>query len=443
MRKIFNIQFITNSLLSIEKKYNLLNWEIEGIYVWQSARVNIYLKLIDSLIPQYSITSSTRNTSLNKLSILFKRVIINAIYYNPFFDYKKSDIIVFESPRKYKVDDDIIDIHTKYLCDNFDDNFVNYQKYLTSFSFDGLVKKRKKSKHIDFVRLIVKLIAKFISVNIDANHTKKIKLIEQEIRQIFDIKMDIFNIIGKIIRRFKVEYWLYYKLFSIKRPREIYLVNYCFQTAMIKAAKDNGSIVIEIQHGLMVKEDLIYHFPNSEKGNVAYFPDKFYIWNEMNTSIIPIIEDNIINYGNKHLENRLSKYKDIKKNEKAILIISQYGFSDNVATQLLKSIKDLQDYEITYKLHPNEQDNWKSYHKLVKLSEYKNVTIVDNNYSIYKLLAESKYVIGVYSAAVFEADYFDCNIILLNLPGVEMSQKLLSKERVKLLHDNDTLLKLL
>jgi CDP-glycerol glycerophosphotransferase (TagB/SpsB family) len=94
----------------------------------------------------------------------------------------------------------------------------------------------------------------------------------------------------------------------------------------------------------------------------------------------------------------------------------------------------LHEYEIIYKLHPGEYDRWQTYNSLLKLKEYKNITIIDNNnIPLYQLLAESKFLVGAYSTVIFESLSFNCKIIIVDIPGIEHVRSLVDSGKAKLL----------
>ena len=68
---------------------------------------------------------------------------------------------------------------------------------------------------------------------------------------------------------------------------------------------------------------------------------------------------------------------------------------------------------------------------------YKRQIIDSNDISLYQQLAESKYVIGVFSTVMYEALDFDCEILLLDLPGIEYMGNLIGQKKAKLLKDGD------
>lgn len=436
--RLNSIEYITNSILELEKKHELLEWKINGIFVWQTVRVQIYTKIQEAInTGDHKPLKSLKSRWIVILKTIYERIIRNSIFYNPFFFVKKTDAIVLESSRKYLVEDDYIDIYTEYLCLELDNDGQKHQIFQSSYAFDRLTRDRSKTKHLDFISLFSKVKSKFGSISFNKIDTKKIEVIQDDLTQLFSIRIDLFSLFEKSILKFKAEYPLYSRLFRPYNAKEIYLVNFCDKPAIIAAAKDIGITVIELQHGLMVKEDLIFHFPNSEKGSVAYFPDKFYVWEHFwgNSAVLPIRNDNIIEYGNRHIINQNKVFSKFKQEKNNILVISQPGLTDEIFNIILKNINVLNEFNIYIKLHPIEFSYYKTEMNYEKLNKISNVFFIENNISIYKLMAISKYCVGVYSTAILESLYFKCNVILLDLPGIEMFKFLLENNNCKLLKE--------
>lgn len=431
---------ITAELIELENKFNLLYMKINGVYAWQSARVVIYLKI------QKEINSQTfKSTILShgfRLKLLYDRIMINAIMHNPFIGIKKKDVLVFESARKYLVNNEYIDRYTKYLCDELDEKGISYQKYQSSYSFDRLSKNRKGTKHLDFIRLIAIIRIRFSSCKIDSANLKRIKLVELEIFQIFGVKINLLNIFKDTIKEFKAFYPLYKKLFKEIGPREIYIVNSCDKSALISAAKDNGIIVNELQHGLIAKEGFIQHFPYTIENSLAYFPNRFYLWANIPicSSKLPISADNIVYFEDKYLTTIKDKYKKIEKEKNKILIVSQPQYSKELFQFVLRNLPNMNDYQFIFKLHPTEELNFENDNQIKQIEKYNNFKFANNQSSIEKLFSTSNYVLGVYSAALFEASYLGCQILLLNLPGVEMASSLIEKRNARLIETTNDLL---
>ena len=94
--------------------------------------------------------------------------------------------------------------------------------------------------------------------------------------------------------------------------------------ALVAACKNLNISSVEIQHGTISPFHLGYHYPGY-KNKIKYFPD-YYIsfgkfWQE-NTSL-PIDSKNILIGGFPYISSQKSACKNIKRNEKQILFISQ------------------------------------------------------------------------------------------------------------------------
>lgn len=428
-----NIKNVVDTILAIEKKHNLLEWKIDNVFAWQSARVLIYISLLDLIIPTDKAVS--RQTFSHRICLYFKRLIINSIIYNPYFDFTKSEILVFDSGRKYLTDGVYIDIYTKYLCDELEQQKISYTRYNTNYQVDSLTPRCFRVKHLDFILIASQLLSKILNVRLSDQDKSRMKLVEDVINDSFNVKLNLASILKNEIFIFKSQYPFFKLLFKLKKPSNIYLINSCNKSPLIKAAKDSGIIVNELQHGLMVKEDLVTHFPDVPEDSLEYFPDKFFIWKDlyMYTSKLPLSGKYIINSPNKHLQHMVENNTNIKRNKLQILIVSQPFCSQEILKFVMKNIGDLPDYKFVYKLHPVENANFSIATFINQFSKYPNISFISNQESIYKLFSESEFVIGINSAATFEAAYFGCKIILLNLPGVEMATSLIKDGKAKLI----------
>jgi hypothetical protein len=431
---------IVELILFLENKYNLLKWEIEGVLVWQTARTTIYTSLLNLKISNNSILNKMNYSEI--IEIYFRRIIVNSIFCNPFLDFTKSEVLVFESGRKYQIEDTYKDIYTKYLCEELEKENISYNKYETSYLVDKLAPRHFKFKHLDFIYIASKLISKFLLVKLNANEINKLKKIESEINLILGVQIDLKKIFTNEIKRFKSQYPLYKWLFKIKKAKYIYLTNYSDKSALIKAAKDCNIVVNELQHGLIAKEGLMANFPNTIEDSLEYFPHKFFIWKDLDmfTSKLPLSKENIVGFSNKHLDYMLEKNNNNIKNKRQILIISQPYDSYNILKYIMGNIQDLHDWKIIYKIHPAENAEYFDNSSIFEFSKYNNIKFVKNNVSIYKLFSESEYVLGVFSTAVFEAPYFGCKILLLNLSGVEMAYSLIESGKARLVNVDEKLL---
>jgi hypothetical protein len=424
-KKYKSIKDIAKVFWKLEEDYDLYNFQIEGIYVWQIFRGRLFYDIVSKLL---YLGEPHRNTNkLHKLKQI-PSMLYNAIYSTAFF-YKKVDTIIFPHDRIRLIDGKYIDIYTKYFIDNCklkDDKFLVLEKpYLQKHWSEKDVYKR----YLDDSILYTSLLSKIIFVKYTQEQAELLKNLEDKIIDLFNIKLDLFKYCEVDIKKFKLYYKYYYKLFLKLQPKQIYvLVSYAYPWK-VQAARDLGIEVIELQHGAYSKFHLGYSHSNLK--NVAYFPDKLYVWNQYWKDVIsyPIDYDKIIIYPFKHQTNEMEKYKTIQKKRNQVVVLSQGSISNSMSKIILDNFDFFQNKIIKYKLHPGEIDRYKQYPYLMELLKKDNVELVlDGN--LYELFASSTYQVGVYSTAIYEGLEFGLKTILCNAPFVEYMDGLVSLNKI-------------
>lgn len=436
---------LSRDFLEFERDNNLLLHTIDTVYVWQVVRVWIFLELLG--MPNAVNEGSLKGIFLTMVS-KFKRIVSNTLLRNPFFYSRKNEVIFFQSSRRYPINNEYIDIYTHYLIEEMRNEGVNVGVYETVI--ENLAPSNKpnallsQSCHIDFLNICSKIVARFCKYNISSNEIQYVYALERKLNKKFGTELDLLAIFRDAIRSFKSQFVVYNYLFRMKMPKEIYIVGSSDKHSIISAAKNNGIIVNELQHGLNSDKDVILNYPFTENESLAYFPNRFFVWSNVNMFFakLPLDERNIMKVPNYHLRKMALNLDTIEKKLGTILVISQPHGSDEILNYILRNIDSLGSYKIIYKLHPTETQTDRT-----RISEatkdYENITIINNEHSMYVLLREAEFVIGIYSSALFEAPVFKCKIILLNLPGVEMSFNLLQIEGCQLAEIDRSLLSLL
>jgi len=413
MSKIKNLKELREFILYLEDKYDLLNFEIDGVKPWQLKRVTIDYNLgkIAGLMEAPHLSLNFKTKILNSLNILK-----SSIFHNPFFAHKK-DIIVFPHSRVKKVEGKYIDIYTHYFVKELKKEESSLIEIENPYIGKHYTCAAPYRYHNDFILVLKKLISKFIKIgNIDYNYISKV---EQEIESRIG-KFKLKDLFENTVKQYKIEYQLYKKLLEKIQPRQIYLVvSYSGFGSLIKAAKDLDIEIIELQHGNFSKYHFGYYFGENKK-KLDYFPDKFYVWNEYwkNRMNFPIEDSGIVIKQFDYLEYRKSLYNHIQKNKNQVIVLSQGVLGDMIAKKIYDNWEYFKQFDIKYKLHPGEYDRHKEYKYLQKISEYKNVEIL-TDIDLYEYFASSEFQIGVYSTALYEGVEFECKTILLNLGGIE------------------------
>lgn len=442
-QQIQNRDKVVEAFLNIENKYNLLYLEVDGIYVWQAARTKIYLSITNMLFSNNEINKT--DYKQNRFRDLFRRIFINSTIYNPFSDFSKIKALVFDSGRKYKDGDSYIDIYTEYFCRDLTKNNTVYSIIETNYRADLKKGRSTSNKHIDFILILSRVIKSLINPIINTNDQKLIKKIENDFLELLNININLYSIFYNEIKTFKSEYPIYKFLFKIRKPEEIYITNSSEKSSLIRAAKDLNICVNELQHGFISNKDIISNFPNIENDSLSYFPDRFYKWSNLNacTSKLPISEKNIRYFENGHLKKWINKTASINKNNKLLLVISQPYNSEDIQEFIERNLESLSKYHIIYKIHPIESQTGIQTFKEKVSTRFNNISFILNEESIYILFKKSSYAIGIFSTALFEAPLFNCNVLLLDLPGVDMAFPLIENGNAKLINIKDKLIDVL
>jgi len=191
-----------------------------------------------------------------------------------------------------------------------------------------------------------------------------------------------------------------------------------------------------------------YSFPHKKIKHT--FPDYFFSFGEYwkQEAQFPIEKKNIYNIGYPYLEESL-KCHDKNKTD-TLVFISEGPIGEKLSKFAMRFKNNApNNIQIIYKLHPGEYDRWrKAYPWLVG----SDIEVLDSDIpSLYAILAQSKWIVGVSSTAIYEGLAFGCQTYLVNLPGVEYMDKLIcsgyatlieAPEEIKLTYNKNKLLEL-
>ena len=434
---------ITELILELENEYNLLEWKIDGVFAWQSARGIIYEKMLGLVASKGYHYQTIRKSSPTNLIKVFRRLFFNITIQNPYLHFKKKEVLVFESGRYEYQDNEYIDIYTEYICTNILSENTTLERY-SCFSVTNNQPNNKNKKlgpHIDFIIFLSKLMKYFVKHEFTLEENVAIGKVEDRIFNRFGIDIDINNILHNEIKRFKSEYVLYLLLFKIKRSKKVYLVSAVQKAPLISAAKKCNNIVIELQHGLLSRHGIIGNYPYTTEDSLEYFPDYFALWTKprLQNAKLPISNKFIIEVENMHLMNSLLKTNSTLKKSNQILIISGPYTASELFKYVMSNINDMTNWIFVVKLHPVENIEYFNSIFDKNIMGLSNLIFIQNEKPIYDLFQQSKYVIGVNSTALFEAKYFGCDAYYLENSDYGLEKIILEANNIKPLNPNTKL----
>ncbi len=419
---ISTIKELTNYFWELEEKLDLVNFNIDNTKPYLLIRQPLFIDVAVKL----GLFNSPPHKRLSKKEKFLKgfNLLFNSMFHNTFIESYKADILIHPHERVKKIDGEYVDIYTHYFEKELIEKNVNFIELEKPFLGKHYKIKTKYRIYEDFLILLRYLIKIFIKVKFSKKQLEKIKEIEKFLKKDLNVEIDLVDKIKDAIKTFKADYVLYKIILKKINPQKVYLVVSYGKQALIKACKDLNIEVIEFQHGTIFSYHMGYNFPYLIKNNniitPEYFPDKILIWSEFwkKVTFIPIPEEKIEIFPFLFLNRYKDKYKHLKKDAKNLIVISQGTITDEIASKIIDNWDYFKNFNILYKLHPGEYEKWQNSKNLLKLSKYGNVNILKDE-DLYKLFSISKYVVGVYSTAIFEALEFNCEIILLNVSGIE------------------------
>lgn len=430
-----SIKEICNKIWNIEKKYNLFNKKISEIYFWKIIRFKIFLK-----VSQGNINNNYKFNFLNKSKHLYNK--IKWHYINGAIKRKsQKEILIFESPRKKKIDGEYIDIYTNDLVEKLKN--TDYELIEESYKGEHYNPSSKLRSYNDYFSIVDFIKYKVIGIKLSPKEKAFIKKLRSEINKSLNIELnDLELIIKRSISNFYYQYNYYDKLLKKRKPKIIYLVCSYGKEPLILASRKNNIKSIEIQHGTISKYHLGYSFPNDEE--IPYFPDQINMFGEFwyDSNPIPLEKKNIRFSGYSFMENRIKKFKTTDKIKKQILFISQNTIEKKLSEIAYEFALSNKNYEIVYKLHPNDYKNWsKKYSFLHQANKLNNFKVLDSDEKdLYQLFFESEFLVGVYSTAIFEGLALGCKTILINIRGIEYREYLIENDFVEIANNSKELL---
>lgn len=425
----------------LEEEFNLLDLKIDKVKVWQNYRFKLYHIFATQTGLAANLLPDIKNKSIRERIINYFELLKNSFFYNPFCCTDMVDEIVIAHPRIKKINGKYIDIYTKYLVDDMEINGVNY--CLWEFPYKGKYHTipSKKTKRLAVVQLIAFFLQKIYLPQISKKELTLINKINKAINNEFQIDIDFLNITKTSIKKFKANYYLYKILFQQWKPKKVYVVSPYGGGFIMKAAKDCGVEIIELQHGVISNYHICYSFPYLASP-LEYYPDKFYSWGKFWSELIefPISNENIIDYGFAHIKATKDNYKNINKEPNTIIVLSQDMLNEYILEFIKSHVKELEKYKIIYKLHPNEVNFMSKNKTLIELSTQSNFEIA-GNVDVYELFSRAQFVIGVFSTAIYESLFFHCYPILIDLPGIEYMKKIIEEYNIPVINNNSNIIK--
>lgn len=427
----------------LEKRENLFALEFNGVKYWKYARYIICSFLAKKLF-EYEISDFWMNPENkwrnNKYKHKYQKY-TDAVFHNVNLTSKK-DILLFTFPRRIKCDN-------KYVSPVTDEISLHLKRsssiievpYCGGYYRPSPI---RRIKYFDLWDDIFDEKNSYVPINRGQLSKQLLHIFEKE----FDIKFttDEKKVILLCINRclmFRDELMARYKRIITKvSPKVVlYTMAYINEWVMLtEVLKEMDIPSVEILHGYVAENNMAYTY--KEIGLDDALPDYIFAYSQIQKDSIKwgIPKERVRVVGNPWLEKRKKDFiseSNIQREKKQIVFISGTLSSIEKYIVYMAENIDLDKYDITFKLHPEEYGCWNNIYKELPDS----VKVVDNNENdIHYYLARADFVIGITSTALFEAAIYSAKIIVLEEDGWQNMDILLKAGRASCVHDFSELL---
>jgi hypothetical protein len=393
--KDFNHKKYIEKFLQAEKKNDLMGIKLFGNPFWPYYRMYFHYKYLKHV---GHIDNRGVNFRKNKFYYFKKFLIllINSKIQN-LLSLKQSDYIIISSQR-YREGKEIYVDHIKKNIS--DDNYIE-------FSFSKGFEFFKGPIYMDLIKILSKLFSKLGSTFVD------VKELESVYSFYHDMGIDEHSFKTDVKRaylEYKVWYYIYDFILERVKPKKIIYVGGIYFAPMVAVADNLNIETYELQHGVINRNHLAYHFPDYERK--GYFAKNLLFMSKFWTKSADFPKGlNKIVTGNSYFQ----KKQEGEKKVNSIIIISQPTIGKELI-KLIDSNKDfLLNYYVEYKLHPDEISNWEdNYPLLKKLQEKKVLKVITDTPELKTILNYSEFLIGVNSTVIYEGLDLNCKVIVVD-----------------------------
>lgn len=414
----------------IELETRLFDIEVDGVPIWERIRFPVYRDIESNVMELGTAHDSISFDSSDYARGLYLWL-RNTVYRNPFFA-GSHDVLVWGHPRRKQRDDGRWwDIYCDPLYEACDLDVTHFEP---AYQNHHLTPPRTESlRYLDLIEYTGTIFRKTGLVDriVPEAIEEKLHSAEESFKDCLNIEPDLVSYAEYELSKRQSTYKLYEHLIDRINPViAVVVVSYGKET-FIEICKENQIPVVELQHGVINPQHVGYAYP--ENHTKETFPNYLLTFGEFwaNSVEFPIPDDQVISVGYPYLEESIDQYDDVESAEQ-LLFISQ----GTIGEQLSKFAMEVNqhpkiDFDIVYKLHPGEYDQWKV--RYPWLTEA-NFEIVDNpDRQLYKLFAESSAQIGVGSTALYEGLAFGLETFVYDCPGSAVSQPLVEEGSANLI----------
>ena len=426
---------IHERFLTIEADLDLFSLTVDGVPIWEWIRYDVFQDIMFSTDVWHHHEPLGRGVRDRlKGAYLLAR---NTVIRNPFLT-PESDLLYYGHSRRKQMDDDRWwDIYTDPIHEASDADYQHVEEPFLNRHFRPA--KTDNLRYLDLIHYFGTLREEFDlgQVSLSERVRDELRAIHERIRSDLDVEVDVTGKALNKLRRHKATVGQYERVLNRVDPELVVLVASSGKETFISACKNLDIPVAELQHGHISEYLIEYSFPGERTKRT--FPDYLLTFGEFwnRTGAYPIDQDHVIDVGFPYLDMCKRMYAEVESTDQ-VLFMSQWMIAPELSEFAVELSEQLgTDWDIVYKLHPDEYENWE---RLYPWLDESNVEVAGpDGRALHRLLAESSVQVGVYSTTIFEGLSYGLETYLVELPGVEHMIPLIERGDATLVDSPDRL----
>ncbi len=424
---------VTERFLAIEEELGLLNRRIAGEPFWELIRSVVRRKILGEM-GMYSKKEAPRIQGIGYLARVALHVIANSLFRNPYLA-GHADLLFFGMHRRRLLEDGFWhDIYCDSLIEQLEKEGVRclmIERPPFGRPIAGPAKTRRLSYYdvIEVFALLARRLG-FARVRFSAADRAFLDTLQERINGEFGTSVNILLHAKQALEVEKSLLPFYGALLSRVAPKAVVVVNSAGHIQLIKACRERGIPLIELQQGAL-HQYLLEGPHTGGSGRKEYVPDFFFAYGDFWKQFVSLPPERILSVGFPYYDMESRKYRGVPRKNSQILFLSQPTTGRLISRLAIELARELGDeWRIVYKLHPAEEADWRI--RYPSLIDPLIIVTTDRDKPLYELLAESAAQAGVNSTALYEGLGFGLPTYLIEAPGVETMDALLEAGSARL-----------
>lgn len=264
-----------------------------------------------------------------------------------------------------------------------------------------------------------------------ASWQKIVAILEKE----FQVELPDLTLPKSLVFNYQSDINVFADYFTAAKTKELYLVDAYSNQWLVLAAKKAGVRVIEIQHGFVNEFHPAYSYPNGSPV-LRHTPDELLVWGKFWAEGVQFPKGMTASVSgpSRQFTRFRNSLASVQRKPKQILFTSQGAVSEALSQAALACAKSMPEYQVIYRLHPNEE-----------LASYRQDNLPLNfSYShktpmFLELVAESEYLVGAFSTTLYEGLALGAKVLVLPLTGFENMKRAIASGDVTVIESTDAI----